>query len=69
MKKIFLSLLILFLINISSVTNVQAAYLKDIPRTLIQPNGDTLNCFISGDEFYNYLNYLEKLKFNKVLWK
>jgi hypothetical protein len=59
MKKIFLSLLILFLINISSVTNVQAAYLKNIPRTLIQPNGDTLYCFISGDEFYNYLHDID----------
>ncbi len=29
-----------------------AAYLEKVPRTLIQPNGDTLHCFASGDEFY-----------------
>lgn len=29
-----------------------AAYLENIPRTLIQPNGDTLHCFATGDEFY-----------------
>lgn len=29
-----------------------AAYLKNVPRVLLQPNGDTLHCFISGDEFY-----------------
>ncbi|MDR2980574.1 MAG: M6 family metalloprotease domain-containing protein [Bacteroidales bacterium] len=27
-----------------------------MPRTLIQPNGDTLHCFVTGDEFYNYLH-------------
>jgi M6 family metalloprotease-like protein len=56
MKKILLSFIILILLNMGSVLNVQASYLKNIPRTLIQPNGDTLNCFISGDEFYNYLH-------------
>ncbi|MCQ2284635.1 MAG: M6 family metalloprotease domain-containing protein [Bacteroidales bacterium] len=29
-----------------------AAYLTNVPRTLVQPNGDTLHCYISGDEFY-----------------
>jgi len=37
-------------------TNVNAAYLKDVPVTLTQPNGDTLHCFASGDEFYNFLH-------------
>ena len=43
-------------LNLMFVSNLQAAYLKNIPRTLIQPNGDTLHCFVSGDEFYNYLH-------------
>lgn len=34
----------------------RAAYLTNVPRTLIQPNGDTLNCFASGDEYYNWLH-------------
>jgi len=38
------------------ITNVNAAYLKDIPVTVVQPNGDTLHIFASGDEFYNYLH-------------
>lgn len=36
--------------------SVKAAYLKDVPMTLLQPNGDTLRCFASGDEFFNYLH-------------
>jgi M6 family metalloprotease-like protein len=33
-----------------------AAYLQDVPVTVSQPNGDTLNCLASGDEFFNYLH-------------
>lgn len=29
-----------------------AAHIDNVPRVLIQPNGDTLRCFASGDEFY-----------------
>lgn len=35
---------------------VQAAYFQNVPRTLVQPNGDTLHCFVTGDEFYHYLH-------------
>ncbi|MDL2308940.1 M6 family metalloprotease domain-containing protein [Bacteroidales bacterium OttesenSCG-928-B11] len=48
-----LSLCLLF---VGLIFSAQAAFLKDIPRTLIQPNGDTLHCFATGDEFYNYLH-------------
>ena len=34
----------------------QAAYLKDVPMTLTQPDGTILHCFASGDEFFNYLH-------------
>ena len=47
MKKIIFSLLFLF-----TILCAQAAYLTNVPRVLIQPNGDTLRCFASGDEFY-----------------
>ena len=34
----------------------QAAYLKNVPTTLTQPDGTVLHCFASGDEFFNYLH-------------
>lgn len=51
MKRFLFSLLLVF-----GIVSAQAAYLRNIPRELIQPNGDTLHCFASGDEFYNYLH-------------
>ncbi len=36
--------------------NAFAAYLKDIPMTVTQPDGTVLHCFASGDEFFNYLH-------------
>jgi M6 family metalloprotease-like protein len=33
-----------------------AAYLKNVPQTLTQPDGTTLNCFATGDEFYHWLH-------------
>jgi M6 family metalloprotease-like protein len=33
-----------------------SAPLRDVPQILIQPNGDTLYCFASGDEYYNWLH-------------
>jgi len=49
-------LIILSLFLFFSIGNVNAAYLKDIPMTVMQPNGDTLHCYASGDEFFNYLH-------------
>ena len=33
-----------------------AAYLTNVPQTLVQPNGDTLHCFATGDEYYHRLH-------------
>ena len=33
-----------------------AAKLMDIPVDLKQPNGDIINCFTSGDEYFHYLH-------------
>ncbi|HCC35193.1 MAG TPA: hypothetical protein DEQ02_05980, partial [Ruminococcaceae bacterium] len=33
-----------------------AAPLSDIPMSLTQPDGSTLECFASGDEYFNYLH-------------
>ena len=38
------------------IINVQAAYLRNIPKTVNQPDGTVLHCFASGDEFFNYLH-------------
>jgi len=38
------------------ITNVNAAYLENIPVTVVQPNGDALHIYASGDEFFNYLH-------------
>jgi len=56
MKKITLSSIMVLFLTVIAAFNLQAAYLKDVPRIVIQPNGDTLHCYISGDEFYNYLH-------------
>jgi M6 family metalloprotease-like protein len=32
------------------------APLKDVPQTLVQPDGSVVNCFASGDEFYHWLH-------------
>ena len=33
-----------------------AAPLKNIPARITQPDGKVIDCFASGDEFYNYLH-------------
>lgn len=53
MKK--LSLIALFVLTFSTL-DIFAAPLKNVERIMIQPNGDTLVCYASGDEFYNRLH-------------
>ena len=56
MKKQTTKIILLFIGFILFITCANAAYLKDIPKILVQPNGDILQCYASGDEFYNYLH-------------
>ena len=51
MKKI---VFLLFALIISFTA--QAAYLTNVPYKVVQPNGDTLYCFISGDEYHHWLH-------------
>lgn len=53
-KKIAPILLIAILVLFAS--SVHAAYLRNVPQTVVQPDGDTLYCYASGDEFFNYLH-------------
>jgi M6 family metalloprotease-like protein len=48
----FLALLILWFAQ----GQVQSAYIRAIPVKVVQPGGDTLRCFASGDEHYNWLH-------------
>ena len=36
--------------------SVMAAPISDLPTTVLQPNGEELNLFVSGDEYFNYLH-------------
>jgi len=51
MKKI-LFLIISILFNVYSY----GAYLTNVPITLTQPDGTVINCFATGDEFYNWVH-------------
>ena len=51
MKKIVILLVAFF-----SIISVYAAYLRDVPMTVTQPDGSILQCFASGDEYFNYLH-------------
>lgn len=50
-----LSLLVLILALLMGY-KANAAPLKNIPTKIIQPNGEEVTCFASGDEFYNWLH-------------
>lgn len=51
MKKIFLTLL-----AIAFCLSAQAAFVRSMPIARIQPNGDTLHSYVTGDEYYHRLH-------------
>ena len=53
MSKFSFTFLTLIFFTIQVLTG---APLKDVPQTVIQPNGETLECFASGDEYHNWLH-------------
>lgn len=55
MKKFILPLLFMLLLNITSIFSFSANF-KDLPTSIKQPDGSTIQCFASGDEFFNYLH-------------
>jgi M6 family metalloprotease-like protein len=54
--KLTCQFLIITIILLIFSSYVYAAYLTDVPVSATQPNGDTLKCLASGDEFFNYLH-------------
>lgn len=51
LKKTYL-LLVLLIVSIS----LQASYLRNVPQKLVQPNGEIVYCYATGDEFYHWLH-------------
>ncbi len=52
MKKAGLIISILFLI----LPFATADYFENLPYTITQPDGKTISCFVSGDEFFNFIH-------------
>lgn len=38
------------------IFSLQAAFIRDIPRQMKQPDGEILHCFMSGDEYYQWFH-------------
>ena len=51
MKKVLLILVLLL-----NLTLVRAAYFEKLPYTIIQPDGKTIDCFVTGDEYFNWIH-------------
>ncbi len=49
------SLVSIMVLNIISLEVVKAAFF-DVRQTITQPNGDVIECYTSGDEFFSYLH-------------
>jgi len=52
MRKYLLSLFLLII----STTVLKASYVTSEPCQVTQPDGEVINCFVSGDEFFNWLH-------------
>ncbi len=51
MRKLFL-ILSFFLFFLTC----KADYFNNLPYTIMQPNGKTIHCFVSGDEYFNWIH-------------
>ncbi|MCK9422714.1 MAG: M6 family metalloprotease domain-containing protein [Bacteroidales bacterium] len=48
--------ILLFVIFVLNVFNASAAYFSYLPYQVTQPNGVLIDCFVSGDEYFNWLH-------------
>lgn len=53
-QKIFPFLLLLAFVGLAF--SARAVHVDRMPVTCVQPNGDTLHCFVTGDEYYHRLH-------------
>jgi M6 family metalloprotease-like protein/uncharacterized repeat protein (TIGR02543 family) len=55
-NKFWISLFFLSLFLSATSAALEAAYLRNVPVKIVQPNGEEIQVFASGDEFYNWLH-------------
>lgn len=46
----------LFFVMLLITGSINAAYITNQPHQINQPNGKTISCFMSGDEFFNWIH-------------
>jgi M6 family metalloprotease-like protein len=51
MKKILVACLLIL-----ATIQLLANYYSNLPYTITQPNGEIINCFVSGDEYFNWIH-------------
>ncbi|MCF8405550.1 MAG: M6 family metalloprotease domain-containing protein [Bacteroidales bacterium] len=56
MKRIFPFRIVFFFVFSFLFQTAFGAWINQIPQTLIQPDGSSIQCFATGDEFYNWLH-------------
>ncbi|MCX6271481.1 MAG: M6 family metalloprotease domain-containing protein [Bacteroidetes bacterium] len=56
MKKNTFLRLFLFLICWGMIYSLQAAYLRNVPIRITQPDGTQIQCLVSGDEYYTWIH-------------
>lgn len=54
-KKIISGIFVVLIFSFLSLSSY-AAWLNSVPQTIIQPDGTEIECFATGDEFYNWLH-------------
>lgn len=47
---------LVILVMLFMLTLVKAAYFQRLPYSVTQPDGKTISCFVTGDEFYNWIH-------------
>jgi len=55
MKKYLFRFLLLIILT-ASFSIARAAYFRFMPYTVQQPGGEVISCFVSGDEYFNWLH-------------
>ena len=59
--------LLFFAILLFCTNSASALFVRNMPVNMIQPNGDTIHFFVTGDEFYH--RYHDSLDYTIVLKK
>lgn len=56
MKKLIYNFFITCIVILAGTELAYSAYLRDVKVEVTQPNGEVIECYASGDEFYNWLH-------------